>query len=227
MEYFDGEYSASLNSEDLYDQDLPFIYNRAKGGTMVLWKSYLDPYLFVHTSESTAFLPVIIDIPNITTSIHIGLYLHTAVKEAEYLTELSKLTVALDELLLKHPNSIIYIRGDANSSKTNLKRDKLFSSFCKKFKLSRVPLNHNTYHHFCNFGYSDSELDVLLHSEHESVKECLVQLLCQEENPLVDSHHDLLVSTCKIPALPSKIVDKSENVSAPKLDNNRHRIVWS
>ena len=34
MDYFKGEYSSSLNSEDLYDPDLPMVSARAKGGTL-------------------------------------------------------------------------------------------------------------------------------------------------------------------------------------------------
>jgi hypothetical protein len=227
IEYFRGEYSASLNSEDLHDPDLPLVSNRAKGGTLVMWRKHLDPFLSIYSTESTAFLPVIIDIPNVATSIHVALYLPTAGKEVEYLSELAKLTVALQDLLEKYPNSVIFIRGDANSSKTNVRRCNLFHSFCRDFNLSRVPLNHKTYHHFQGLGASDSELDVLLYSNHEGVHERLSSIQCRQENPLVDSHHDLLFSSCTIPCIQVKGPETSQNVSDPKLENQRHKILWS
>ena len=60
-----------------------------------MWKSHLDPYLTIHVTDSSAFLPVIIEIPNVTPSIHVALYLPTAGKEAEYLSELAKLNLLL------------------------------------------------------------------------------------------------------------------------------------
>ena len=227
MNYFRGEYCASLNSEDLYDMDLPLTRNKSKGGTLVMWKSNLDPYVTIHKSEGSAFLPVILDIPNALTSIHVALYLPTAGKETEYLAELAQLKVALEELLCKYPGSIVFIRGDANSSKSNFKRNDLFTSFCRDLKLSRVPLNHNSYHHFTGNGGSDSELDVLLYSDKEGVHEHLVKLLCSQEDPLIDSHHDLLISSCSIPYTKSENQDKSKNITAPKLDHKRHKIVWT
>ena len=44
---------------------------------------------------------------------------------------------------------------------------------------------------------------------------------------MVDSHHDLLVSFCSIPSIKSEKQDKSKNITAPKLDHTRHKIVWT
>ena len=227
MEYFTGEYFSSLNSHDLHDLDLPLTSNRAKGGTLVMWKTHLDPYLTIQVPDSSAFLPVIISIPNHRTSIHVALYLPTAGRDAEYLYELAQLKVVLEDLLLRHPNSLLYIRGDANSSKTNPRRNHLFKSFCKEFNLTRVPLHHNTYHHFTGSGKSDSELDVLLYAGPVTCQESLLQLHCQLDNPLMDSHHDLLVSSCSIPHQHGKQLDKSDNLTAPRVENTRHRVIWS
>ena len=42
MRIFLADYSSSLNSPDLYDQDLPLIKSRTVGGTMILWRRELD-----------------------------------------------------------------------------------------------------------------------------------------------------------------------------------------
>ena len=205
------------------------IRNRAKGGTLVLWRSYLDPYISVHKPESSAFLPIILNLPDTTTTIHVALYLPTAGKDAEYMAELAKLKVSLEELNQQFPHSIIFLRGDANSSKSNPRRNSIFQSFCNDLNLVRVDVGHNTYHHFTGNGSHDSELDVLLYSNHVSVEEQLIDLHCQLHDPRIDSHHDLLLSSCTFPSLPSILTkkDKSENVTAPRVDNKRHKIIWS
>ena len=43
MELFKGEYCHALNSEDIFEPDLCLNINRAKGGTMILWKRILNP----------------------------------------------------------------------------------------------------------------------------------------------------------------------------------------
>ena len=108
MEYFTGEYFSSLNSHDLHDLDLPLTSNRAKGGTLVMWKTHLDPYLTIQVPDSSAFLPVIISIPNHRTSIHVALYLPTAGRDAEYLYELAQLKVVLEDLLLRHDTPTLF-----------------------------------------------------------------------------------------------------------------------
>ena len=81
MRYFRGEYVGFLNSEDLYDNDLPMTISRAKGGTLMMWKSSLDPFITVLPSDSPAFLPVILELPDTVKSIHVCLYLPTAGRE--------------------------------------------------------------------------------------------------------------------------------------------------
>ena len=227
MYYFQDHYRFYLNSEDLHDHDLPMLRNKAKGGTMVMWRSHLDPFTTVPKPSSPAFLPIILKLPNLPTTIHVALYLPTAGKETEYLTELAKLKTNIIDLQLQFPNSAIFIRGDANSSKTNPRRSSIFHSFCKDLNLLRVDINHNTYHHFVGNGGSDSELDVLLYSDQDFVKECLLSLHCQHQDPRVDSHHDLLVSSSSIALNNSKTVDKSDNITAPRVENNRQKIIWS
>ena len=65
MQLFLGEYCSSLNSKDLYDDDLVLTSYRSHGGTMVLWKKELDPHIKVHKVTSSSFLPIIFDPPNL------------------------------------------------------------------------------------------------------------------------------------------------------------------
>ena len=51
--YFKGEYHLSLNSEDLHSPELSLTSVRAKGGTLVMWRNELDPYLTVQTPSSS------------------------------------------------------------------------------------------------------------------------------------------------------------------------------
>ena len=229
VKYFKGEYSVALNSEDLHKPELSLTSSRAKGGTMVLWSKKLDPYLTVHLPKSASFLPVVLDIPGWTTMVHVSVYLPTAGKEAEFLTELASLRIMIETLLDKYSSPAVFIRGDCNSSTTNAKRNIIFSKFCSDLGLRRVHLQHNTYHHFLGQGASDSELDVLLFSNQQGVQEELLTIVCKHDNPLVDSHHDILLSVCDVPALDLSHhpPDDSKNVLAPKLVNTRHKILWT
>ena len=92
-----GTYLYSLNSADKYDPELPLVRSKAYGGTMVLWKIQHDPFITVHPVSSTAFLPILFHPPGSTMSIHIAVYLPTLGKEIEFVEELSKLSVTIDE----------------------------------------------------------------------------------------------------------------------------------
>ena len=119
------------------------------------------------------------------------------------------------------------MRGDCNSSKTNSRRNKLFSNFCDELGLQRVPLHHHTYHHFLGDGASDSELDVILFPSTKDVHEELVKIACKHTDHKVDSHHDLLLTACSVPATPCQPLDQAKNLKAPRLVNDKHRIIWS
>ena len=56
---FHSKYFYSLNSDDSFDQELPFIRNRSHGGTMVLWKQSLDQYVTLFPPISSSFLPIL------------------------------------------------------------------------------------------------------------------------------------------------------------------------
>ena len=94
MDYFKGDYLASLNSEDLLDPELILKSNKSKGGTMIMWRKSLDPFITIYYPETSGFLLLVLDIPNVQTMVHIVVYLPTAGKDVDYLSDLSKLKIA-------------------------------------------------------------------------------------------------------------------------------------
>ena len=82
FKYFDGEYCWYLNSHDILDPELPLVQSKPHGGTLVLWRRELDPFIEVVASNTTAFLPVIFDKPGLNISIHITLYMPTHGKDS-------------------------------------------------------------------------------------------------------------------------------------------------
>ena len=96
MKYFRGEFSYSLNSEDLHTPELSLTCSYAKGGTMVMWRKMLDPYVTVHPTQTSSFLPIVLDIPGKMTMIHVAVYLPTAGKESEFLSELADLNLTIE-----------------------------------------------------------------------------------------------------------------------------------
>ena len=73
VQYIERDYCYSLNSEDLYEPELPLHKNRAKGGTMVLWRRDLDPYVKVIPVNTAAFLPIVLTLPETRPSVHVSL----------------------------------------------------------------------------------------------------------------------------------------------------------
>ena len=100
------------------------------------------------------------------------------------------------------------------------------SHIITKNSLNRVSLLHPSYHHFIGEGGEfDSHLDVLLHSSQSAVREILEEQICKKEHPLVNSHHDLLVSRAFLPKI-STPTPMAVPI-APKITNQRVKIKWS
>ena len=226
MNHLQGEYCHALNSTDKYDPDLPLVKPKAHGGTMVLWKIQHDPYISVHPVSSAAILPVIFNPTNSPTSIHIAVYLPTHGQDPKFMEELSTLEVCIQELRDLFPGAPVYLRGDFNVNAKNVKRSALLAHFCKNMGLTETALHHNTYHHFMGNGNNDSELDKLLFSLDLKYPEVVSTIICKLESPAVDSHHDVIISKFSLP-----FVDTNEtsanNMKAPKVDNNRFKVLWS
>ena len=163
MDLFKGEYFSKLHSEDLHDSSLPITKYRAKGGTMALWKRCLDQYITVWSEHvSPSFLPLVFSYPGAVTTIHVTIYLPTSGKDVEFIEEVAKLDNCINDMIAKHPEALIFIRGDANVNKKDKTRNSLLHKLCKDWSLVMVDIPHPTYHHFTGDGAFDSHLDVLI-----------------------------------------------------------------
>ena len=58
-----GPYCHHLNSEDSYYPDLALESRQAKGGTLCLWHSALDPFVTLLPTTSPAVLPILLSVP--------------------------------------------------------------------------------------------------------------------------------------------------------------------
>ena len=79
-------YSYHLNSEDLFDEYLPLVKSKAKGGTLLLWSSELDPYITILPTPTSAILPCRVSLPGLIISYHICIYLPTAGKDDQFVS---------------------------------------------------------------------------------------------------------------------------------------------
>ena len=237
LQMFLPNYKFFLNSEDRHDSLLSLSKSRAHGGTLVLWKKELDPFITVLVPETSRILTIIIEKPGYQTSAHITIYLTTSgsSKDAQFTQDLALLQENIDHVSEKYPDSLLYIRGDANASvkpRPDNIRDKLFNYFISENSLIPTNINHKTYHHFLNNGLSDSTIDVLLSLNTDScgssniARESLHKVLCGKTNNLVDSSHDVLISSTMVPAKAFKVSDM-EKIKAPRIEHSKHKVVWS
>ena len=170
-------------------------------------------------------------LPGHPTTVHINIYLPTAGRDAEYVSELSKLETALDEISAEYDDPIVIICGDANASipmRQSNSRDILFHYFYNRMNLYPVLTNHKTYHHFMGEGSSDSSIDVILlkHSAIE-ISENIKKIICSKDDPRVDSKHDIIISQLTIPFICMQIPDPTPANDPPTIHNTKHRIIWS
>ena len=226
MAFLETDYSHYLNSPDSYDVDLPLRKRRAFGGTLLLWKRKFDPYVAVHTCRSSSAVALVLKPPGFTTTIHVCVYLPTLGHEHMFTEELSNLSLLIEELRQLYPCGSIYLRGNFNVSEKNEKRSILLNTFIQAEGLFELDIPHQTYHHFLGQGVSDSKLDRILYTC-KLQPEFLVKIHCKLEHPLVDSHHDVVVSS--FACVHEESSGSSEDPAlliAPKIDNTRHRILW-
>ena len=227
MTLFHDRYKFVLNSDDKYNPLSPLDKNKASGGTLAMWLQSYDQYITPLTSPSCAILPLLVKLPGVKPSCHIGIYMPTAGHEEDFVSSLSDLDFTISSARDEYGADLVFfIRGDMNASMKNTSRYCLLQNFLEKHNLIRAASVHPTYHHFIGIGGEfDSDLDVLLFSNCDQVCETLIKQICKNENPLIDSHHDLLLSEASLPSIQeSPIV---EIHSAPKKANNRVKILWS
>ena len=225
MQTVHGEYSFHLNSEDFHQPDLALDYSKAKGGTLAMWKLSLDPFITVLPTSSASVLAIVLALPHQEISSHICIYLPTCGQENEFISALSCLDSCIGQISDKYVDPNIFIRGDANVNPKNATRTSVFDHLLLKHNLVRVDVPHPTYHHFLGQGLFDSPLDVLIHVKKQSVTEEIQTIVCKLQHPLIESHHDLIISTFSLPLC--KKTHDEKNISAPRIINNRVKVVWT
>ena len=225
MKYFSAKYCFFLNSEDNYDPELPLARNMTYGGTMVIWKLEHDAHITVFPVSTTSFLPIIYSSPGAPVSEHIALYFPTSGQESEFTEQIILLRTTILDLKEKYPDCLIYLRGDCNVNPNNRNRFNIFSNFLSTFDLTTIPLNHKTYHHFLGEGQYDSNIDIIAVPKSAESTEKLIDIVCSKDEPGVDSHHDIIVSSLSIPVVPTTNDDLL--VTAPRVPNHRHKTIWS
>ena len=225
MEVLGKDYCCEYNTEDKYDAEICLTKNKAKGGTMIIWKQSWQQYITILESETPSFLPILFHPPDSPESIHVSLYLPTSGKEPEFIEELNKLSKFLEETSEKHPNAKIYLRGDSNVNENHTMRIKMLDNFLSIQNLVRIPVGHLTYHHFLGHGLYDSNIDVIIHTNDSLDKEEVRKIYCREEYPIIDSHHDIIISSFIQPVQVQ--VPHPVHEAAPSIDNTRVKVVWS
>ena len=223
MDYLKGDYRYSLNSTDQFDLDLPLTQSKANGGTMILWRTDLDPYVTRLEKPSSSILPILFEPPWCNSSIHVCIYFPTSGHEDQFLIQASLLSCLIHDLQSQYEGMPIYLRGDFNASSSNPKRNSILRFLKETHKLNEVNLGHKTYHHFVGNGTSDSDLDKLLYSSQPAEK--LINVLCKLSNPLVNSLHDVIISTLSFQQQTKMNIDDIE--AAPVVPNNRQKTIWS
>ena len=107
-----------------------------------MWKKHLDPFIDVIPVDSSVFLQILFSPPNHPKSIHVAVYLPTQGKEKEFMTELSKLISCVELLGDKHPEALLYLRGDFNVNKTTIRESAslITSAMSKIYFLSQFSI---------------------------------------------------------------------------------------
>ena len=192
---------------------------------MAMWKASMDEYITIYPVLTTSFIPIVYSPPGSPVTVHIVLYLPTSGQESDFVEQVVLLTNTIIELHDKYPGALNYLRGESNVNPNNKTRYKIFSNFLKDFDLVKIPLYHNTYHHFMGNGLFDSEIDVIVLEKSNSASEIVEEIICSRSRPEMSSHHDIIISSVRIDSEVLPIEDSL--VSAPRVPNTRQRISWS
>ena len=67
---------------------------------------------------------------------------------------------------------------------------------------------------------------IFFHSSNLLYPEQIQDIICKLEDPLIDSHHDMIISTWTLENAPAT-QPSSDNITAPKIDNHRHKVLWT
>ena len=139
MDLLKGNYCSTLNSDDLLDPELPLTQNRAKGGTMALWKRNLDQFITtVFPSPSSSILPIVFAPPKRLPALLLTIYLPTAGRDAQFVEEITNLYNIIYELREKYPDGMLFLRGDANANPKDIKRVDNVGKLCEDWSLIKT-----------------------------------------------------------------------------------------
>ena len=228
LDYVQEKYCFAATSDDIMDPDLPLLRSKAKGGAMILWKQWLDPYIKVIPPTSSSYLAIVLRLPGRQTSVHVSLYLPTHGQDTEFVSELAGLKICLDKLNSEYDYPIIFIRGDANVNDKNTTRVNMLNSFMDHLNLTKTPIEHRTYHHFVGDGKFDSNVDVILHSIRSrgvAITECITSIICKKTCPALNSHHDAIQSLFQLPIGDQEQGDIVSH--APRINHQQYKVTWS
>ena len=74
-------------------------------------------------------------------------------------------------------------------------------------------------------GRSDPSLDRILYSKSQQQKEILLSIQCKLTEPLITSHHDLIISCWYLQDQP--LEQCTSSLEAPLVNNKRRKVVWT
>ena len=189
---------------------------------MALWPSHLDPFVSPLETTSPSVLPILLSIPGLQPSVHIGLYLPTSGHEDDYYIALSALTSIMEDVHSHYKDYPVFIRGDANTNPNHRTRPRLLADTLSRFGLITLDLGHKTYHHFTGGGSRDSQLDIL--AFYPSCSEILNQIICSVDDPRILSIHDVAISKLSLKSAPSPPV--TSHPKAPRVPLVRYKVIW-
>ena len=96
--------------------------------------------------------------------------------------------------------------------------------FKDQFGFYEIPLKHPSSHHLVGSSEANSFLDVLLVQRKSFVAEILLEQACKHDSPLLQSHHDLLISQVSLPHLFDLTCPQTDSPIAPRVSNSRVKI---
>ena len=132
----------------------------------------------------------------------------------------------MEELRISYPEALFYLRGDFNVNDKNKNRTSILNIISEELELCSLSISHPTYHHFMGGGASDSHLDKIFFPKDAKFIETLINITCKLTNPLIESHHDLIMSQWKLP-FTQPLHEATTNIKAPRIPNDRTSITWS
>lgn len=222
-----NNYTPYLSSDDLFDPEIIFRKQRAKGGSMVMVNKSIDSFVTLLPPPSSAITPILLQIPGLQTSVHISLYLPTSSQEHEFISQISNLRHLIENVIDTYDNPLVFIRGDGNANINNISRHQLLHNLLSDFGMKTVDIPHKTYHHFVGNGQYDSNIDILAFTVAQGVPgEVLGRIICKYDTPGIRYHNDLILSSFYLPAIP--LPQKTYGlVKAPRISVSRCKIRWT